>query len=89
MKESEGKVDYTEIDWDFLDGICNRISSNTKYPKYNWQKDIDIKELAAASIRHARKILQPIEGDPETIEDHTLAIACNAMFMHYQLKLKK
>ena len=89
LKEAENKVDYTEIDWDFIDGICNRITENDKYPKHNWKKEMDIKELAAATIRHARKILDPIKGDPESIKDHTYAIACNAMFINYQLKLKK
>ena len=87
MKESEGKVDYTNIDWDYLDEICNRISSNNfKYEKDNWKKPLDIKELAAATIRHARKILQPIEGDPESLEDHAAALGCNGMFIHHQLR---
>lgn len=89
MKETEGKIDYINIDWDYLEGICKRISSNSsKYPKDNWKKPLDIKELAAATIRHARKILQPIEGDPESLEDHAIALGCNGMFINYQLKLR-
>lgn len=85
-KENEGKVSYDEIDWDFVDEMSKRMDANTKYPPLNYHKGMDVKELAKAVIRHARKILQPIEGDEETTEDHTLAIGSNAMMMFYQVK---
>lgn len=88
-KENEGKVSYDEIDWDFIDEMSKRMDANTKYPPLNYQKGMDVKELAKAAIRHARKILQPIEGDEETTEDHALAIGSNAMMMFYQVKNKK
>lgn len=87
-KENEGKVSYDEIDWDFVDEMSTRMDANTKYPPLNYHKGMDVKELAKAVIRHARKILQPIEGDPETVEDHSLAIGSNAMMMFYQVKEK-
>ncbi len=87
MKESNGKVDYSDLDWDYLDAICERIASNNfKYEKDNWKKPLDIRELAVAAIRHARKILQPVEGDSESLEDHAVALGCNGMFINYQLR---
>lgn len=88
-KENEGKVSYSEIDWDYIDAMSDRMDENTKYPPKNYEKGMDIKELAKATIRHARKILQPIEGDPESAVDHALAIGTNGMMIHYQVKNNK
>jgi hypothetical protein len=47
---------------------------------------MDVKELAKSAIRHARKILQPVEGDKESLEEHAVALACNGQMINYQLK---
>lgn len=89
IKETQGKVTYQDIDWDFFDAISNRMDENKdKYPIGNWKKDMDINEIARATIRHCRKILQPINNDPETTLEHSTAIGCNAMFLHYHFKNK-
>jgi hypothetical protein len=88
-KENEGKVTYNEIDWDYIDAMSNRMDANTKYEPLNYQKGMDVKELAKASIRHARKILQAVEGDDETVADHALALGTNGMMIFYQEKVKK
>lgn len=88
-KISNNKVDYGELDWDYIDEMALRMSKNTDYPPENWKKPMDIKELAKASIRHARKILQGVEEDKETFEDHAKALGCNGMMIHYQLKHNK
>lgn len=88
-KEKEGKLDYGELDFDYIDSIALRMSKNLqKYPPKNWQKEMDIKELAKAALRHARKILQPVENDPESLEDHAIALGSNGMMINYQLKNK-
>jgi len=86
LKESENKVDYGELDWEYIDAITIRMAKNTKYPPENWKKPMDIKELAKSAIRHARKILQPVEGDTETHLEHAEALGCNGMMINYQLK---
>lgn len=88
-KETGNKVDYGEIDWDYIDSMALRMKENTKYPSENWKKPMDIKELAKSVIRHARKILQPIEGDEETLEEHAVALGCNGFMINYQLKNQK
>lgn len=89
VKETEGKVNYGELDFDYVDSMALRMSKNLeKYPPKNWQKNMDIEELAKSAIRHARKILQQIENDEETLEEHAIALGCNGMMINYQLKVK-
>lgn len=87
VKESNGKINYEELDWDYIDLMSLRMNKNLeKYPPKNWQKKMNIKKLAEASIRHARKILQQIKNDEETLEEHAIALGCNGMMINYQLK---
>ena len=88
VKETEGKLDYSEINLGILDLMAQRIAKNKhKYPKGNSLKPIDIKELEQALFRHLKKMIQPIENDPETYEDHLSAILCNSSFILTQLNL--
>lgn len=85
-KESEGKIDYSEINWEYIDAMAGRMMKNKgKYPKHNFKKVLDKEELLQATFRHLRKILQPIDNDEETIEEHLAAIGCNCAMMHYQI----
>jgi hypothetical protein len=86
IKESEDKIDYSELDWEYIDAMAVRMAENIKYPPENWKKPMDVKELAKSAIRHARKILQPVEGDTETDLEHAEALGCNGMMINYQLK---
>ena len=89
IKETENKVNYEELDWDYIDNMAERMSKNlAKYPPNNWKKKMEIKELAKSAIRHARKILQEIDGDEETLQEHSTALGCNGMMINYQLKNK-
>ena len=89
IKETENKVNYEELDWDYIDSMAERMSKNlAKYPPKNWQKNIEVKELAKSAIRHARKILQEIDVDEETLQEHSTALGCNGMMINYQLKNK-
>ena len=87
-KETEGKTNYEELDWDYIDAVADRMSSNKKYPPKNWQKPMDVKKLAESAMRHARKILQEIDGDEESLQDHAVALACNGQMVNFQLKNK-
>ena len=64
------------------------MNKNDKYPPGNWKKPIDIKKLAESAIRHARKILQEVDGDEESLQDHAIALGCNGQMINYQLKNK-
>ncbi len=86
IKESDDKLDYSEIDWSFVDGIAKRMNANKlKYPKNNFKKEVPIDLLQQALLRHLRKILQPIPWDDETMEEHLYAIGCNAMMLVTQV----
>lgn len=87
LKESNGKISYQEIDWDFIDLIARRMNQNKeKYPINNWKKPMDIQLLMDASLRHLRKMQQPIIDDTESFQKHLAAVCCNMMFINYQLK---
>ena len=89
VKETEGKVDYSEINLEILDLMAERFTANKhKYPKGNMKKPIDIKSLEWALFRHVKKMIQPIETDEETYKDHLSAVLCNCSMLLDQLKVK-
>lgn len=89
-KENSGKIDYSEIDFDILDLMATRFNANKhKYPAGNMLRPIEEKELLFALLRHLKKMIQPIETDTETFEEHLAAILCNAQMVYQQRKLNK
>lgn len=89
VKETEGKLDYSEINFKLLDLMAKRFMDNkNKYPKGNTLKVIDKDEILWAAFRHLRKMIQPIPNDPETYEDHLAATATNLSIILDQLDLE-
>ena len=89
VKETDGKLDYSEINLEILDLMAERFSANKhKYPKNNMKKAIDKNSLVWAAFRHIRKMLQPIEDDPETYKEHLVAVLCNMSMLLDQEKIK-
>ena len=88
-KENNGKIDYSEIDFDIIDLMARRFNVNKhKYSKGNMLKPIDENQLLMALYRHWRKMFQPIPNDEETFEEHLAAILCNAQMIYQQRKIK-
>lgn len=88
-KESEGKVDYSEINLGILDMMAERFNANKhKYPKGNMKKPIDVNGLLWAAFRHLKKMIKPVENDPEDLKDHLAAVLCNMSMVLDQLELK-
>lgn len=78
IKETEGKLDYSEINLKILDLMAERFNANKdKYPKGNMKKPLNKDSLVWAAFRHIRKMLQPIKDDPETYKEHLAAVLCN------------
>ena len=89
-KETEGKLDYSEINFRLLDLMAKRFMDNkVKYPKGNSKKALDKNEILWAAFRHIRKMIQPIEDDPETYEEHLSAVLTNMSIILDQLYLEK
>lgn len=87
IKETNGKLDYSEINFKLLDLMAKRFMDNkVKYPKGNTKKSLDKNEILWAAFRHIRKMIQPIENDPETFEDHLAAVATNMSIILDQLE---
>lgn len=90
IKETNGKIDYSEINLEILDLMAERFTANKhKYPQGNMKKPIDIKSLEWALFRHIKKMIKPIENDTETYKEHLSAILCNASMILDQLHLKE
>jgi hypothetical protein len=88
IKDQNDKIDYSEVDFDILDLMAKRFAANKhKYPEGNMLKPIEEKSLMFAMFRHWKKILNPVENDPESFEDHIAAIFCNAQMVLQQRKL--
>jgi hypothetical protein len=88
-KEIENKIDYSEINLELIDLMAKRFSENKeKYPKGNMKKYIEKDSLLWAAYRHLRKMIQPIENDSETYEEHLAAVSCNMSMVLDQLKNK-
>ena len=84
-KESDNKLSY-ELDRYFIEAMAKRMDQHKgKYPPYNRQKPMDVQKLKEALTRHNVEI-QKGNYDDEDKYDHLSAIACNAMFIYYQLK---
>jgi hypothetical protein len=90
IKELKGKLDYSEINFELLDLMAKRFMQNkNKYPKGNTLKIINKDEILWAAFRHIRKMIQPVEDDPETYEDHLAAVATNMSIILDQLRNNK
>lgn len=88
IKETKDKLNY-EMDWDFITLMAERMSLNKdKYPPYNWKKDIPLEELKQAIFRHTIEIMKGNYRDENMGVGHLAALACNAMMLTYQLKIK-
>lgn len=83
-KESDNKLSY-ELDRYFIEAMAKRMDQHKgKYAPYNRQKPMDVQKLKEALTRHHVEI-QKGNYDDEDKYDHLSAIACNAMFIYYQL----
>lgn len=88
-KENEGKLDYSEIDWDFISQIAKRMSSNKdKYEANNWKKPMNIELLKQSLLRHVIEVLKGNYEDSGDKFGHVTAVACNAQMLNYQLNSK-
>lgn len=92
-KETEGKLFY-ELDFEFIEQMAERMSSNKdneKYEIWNWKKPMPskgIENLKQAMWRHIIEVMQGNYADDGRIYGHLEAISNNAMMINYQLKNK-
>ena len=87
-KEVEGKVSYSEIYWEFVEAMAERMNENkVKYGPHNYRKPLQHKsELLQSALRHLLKVIEPKEDDDETILQHLSATSCNIMMYYFQLR---
>lgn len=89
VKETENKVDYSEIDWQFITQLAERMNKNKdKYEPGNWKKLIDVELLKQSLLRHVIAVLNSNYEDDGRPQGHLEAIALNAQMINYQLKNK-
>lgn len=91
-KDSNGKLFY-EIDWEFIEGMAERMAlnkQNGKYDVFGWRDEgVDVKEMNQALIRHLIAIMKGELQDDEQEYSHYYALACNSMLIISQLKKDK
>ena len=88
-KETEGKLFY-ELDFEFIKQMAERMASNKgKYEPYNWQKLDNIDDLKQSLFRHVLEIMNGNYKDDNREFGHLEAVAINAMFINYQLKINE
>lgn len=87
-KEVEGKVSYSEIYWEFVEAMAERMNENkVKYGPHNYRKPLqDKEELLQSALRHLLKVIEPKKGDTETKEQHLASVSDNMMMYFYQIK---
>ena len=87
-KDQSNKPSFAEIDPEFLLAMAERMTNNKgKYEPFNWQKPCDINLLLDAGQRHLLALRMPQQAAvEETHLDHAVALALNAMIIHYQLR---
>ena len=88
-EETKGKLFY-ELDFDFITKIAERMASNKgKYEPYNWQKLDNIEDLKQSLFRHVLEVMKDNYKDDNRELGHLEAVAINAMFINYQLKINE
>ena len=99
-KDKSNKPSFLEIEPSFVLGMAQRMNSNKinfggKYENFNYQQDIDIKDLIDATERHFLDLKGivlngfPLINQEESVQNHVFAIACNMMMINYQLEKDK
>jgi len=87
VKETNGKTDYSEIDWDFIEGLAKRMNKNKeKYEPFNYHKPMDVNLLKQSLLRHIIEILKGEHNDAGQEYGHLFAVSLNSMMIYYQLK---
>ena len=87
IKETKGKVDYSEIDWNFIESMALRMNKNKgKYEPENYKKPMDVRLLKQSLLRHVLEVLKGNYEDDGDELGHLAAIALNAQMINYQLK---
>jgi hypothetical protein len=86
-KENENKVDYSEIDWHFIEGLAKRMNKNKeKYEPFNYHKPMNVELLKQSLLRHTIEIMKGNYDDAGQEFGHLYAVALNSQMIYYQLK---
>lgn len=89
-KETENKTDYSEIDWQFIEGLAKRMNKNKeKYEPFNYHKPMDIELLKQSLLRHTLEIMKGNYDDAGQELGHFYATSLNAMMIVWQIKNNK
>ena len=90
VKHNQGKTDYSEIDWEFIEQLAQRMNQNKgKYEKNNFKKPMDVDLLKQSLLRHTIEILKGNYEDEGREHGHLESASLNLQFINYQLKNHK
>jgi hypothetical protein len=90
IKDDKGKLFY-ELDFRFIQAMARRMAENkgTKYPIWNWKRDINVEHLKQATFRHIIEVMESNYEDDGQALGHIESLACNAMMLWNRLKYEQ
>jgi hypothetical protein len=89
LRYNEGKLQWSLVDFDSLEGLVRVLEAGAKkYSKNNWRKGMPVTQVSESLMRHLFAFLGGENVDPESGCRHISHVMCNAMFLEYILREK-
>ena len=77
VKHDQGKLDYTYLSKELLDGVVRvRMFGAKKYSRDNWKLGFAYRRSLAAALRHIFPFMWGEDKDPESGECHLFHAVC-------------
>lgn len=92
VKFDEGKVDWTLVPFEALEGMAQVLEFGAKkYDRWNWTTGGGFKwtRVLASCLRHLFAFMRGEDNDPESGLSHISHAQCNLLFLAYYIRNKK
>ena len=87
---NEGKPKWSLVHYESLVPMIRVLEFGAlKYAPFNWQKEMDLKEILESMQRHLAALMDGEEIDKESGISHMGHIQCNALFYNYHFERLK
>ena len=91
MKEKSLRFNKDKLEWSLVDfksleimvQILQETYKKGKYPRDNWKKGMELKDILDSLFRHVVALMDGEEYDQESGRHHIGHILCNCMFYQY------
>lgn len=87
---NEGKPKWSLVHYESLVPMIRVLEFGAlKYAPFNWQKEMNLKEILESMQRHLAALMDGEEIDKESGISHMGHIQCNALFYNYHFERLK